>query len=283
MKKVLILGVLGMAGHIMAEVFNKNDYKVYGVARQKGNYVDKVLDVSDLQQLELYIDSIKPEYVINCIGVLVSQSDKDLSTAILINSYLPNYLSQLGNKIGFKLIHISTDCVFSGRCGSYKENSFCDGNDNYARSKALGEVINDKDLTIRTSIIGPEIKLNNTSGLLDWFLNQKSDIKGYRNAYWSGVTTLELASATLEFIRQDISGLYHLCPTYKISKYNLLKLFAEIWNKNISIAPYDNYHIDKSLICTRDDFDYEVPDYKSMLISLKDWMNKYANIYQHYN
>jgi dTDP-4-dehydrorhamnose reductase len=283
MKKVVILGALGMAGHIMAEVFSKNNYKVYGIAKQNGKYIDEVLDVTNFEELNKYLNRVKPDYVINCIGILVSKSNSDLSKAILINSYLPHFLSKSGNKNGFKLVHISTDCVFSGKQGGYIENSFRDGDDNYARTKALGELINNKDLTIRTSIIGPELKTKGATGLLDWFLKQDRDINGYTNAYWSGVTTLELANATLEFITQNINGLYHLCPDKKISKYELLKLFANIWNKQIHIEPYDNYHVDKSLICTRDDFHYKVPDYKEMLLELKKWMNEYPNIYQHYN
>lgn len=195
MKKVIILGALGMAGHIMAEhLESTKKYDIYGIARSNDSkYITKILDVKDFSLLEEYIKEVKPDFIINCIGILVSKSNNELTTAIQMNSYLPHFLSELGNKLDFKLIHISTDCVFSGKDGQYKEDSFRDGNDNYARTKALGEVINEKDLTIRTSIIGPELKTNGT-GLLDWFLKQKTDISGYSKAYWSGVTTLELIS-----------------------------------------------------------------------------------------
>jgi len=220
-KKIVILGSQGMAGHIMAEVLDETGkYEVFGVARQSGNFVDKVLDVTDFTALENYLHDIKPDFVVNCIGALVSQSRDDVPSAILLNSYLPNFLSQLGNKLDYKLIHISTDCVFSGKDGQYTETSYRDGDDNYARTKALGEVINEKDLTIRTSIIGPEIKSNGT-GLLDWFFKQQGTVNGYTQAFWSGVTTLELAKATVEFLRQETTGLYQLCPAEKISKFEL--------------------------------------------------------------
>lgn len=285
MKKIIILGTLGMAGHIMAEHLDSlNKYEIYGIARSKDSkYVSKEIDVTDFNSLEKYIQEIKPDYIINCIGILVSKSNNELTTAIQINSYLPHFLSELGNKLNYKLIHISTDCVFSGKDGQYKEDSFRDGNDNYARTKALGEVINDKDLTIRTSIIGPELKTNGT-GLLDWFLKQKEPIKGFSKAYWSGVTTLELAKQIESFLEQDIIGLYQLCPETKISKYDLLKEFAKIWNKDIEIGDNPDYKVDKSLVCTRNDFTYKNsrPTYKQMLIEAKDWMNKHPNYYTHY-
>jgi dTDP-4-dehydrorhamnose reductase len=281
-KNIVILGSQGMAGHIMAEVLDTtNEYEIFGVARQSGKYVDKVLDVTDFKSLEKYLEHVKPSHVINCIGALVSQSRNDVPTAILLNSYLPNFLSQLGNKLDFKLIHISTDCVFSGKDGQYTEASYRDGDDNYARTKALGEIINDKDLTIRTSIIGSEIKSNGT-GLLDWFFKQNGIIKGYTQAYWSGVTTLELANATKEFIKQDVTGLYQLCPKEKISKYDLLKLFAKVWDKNIEVTPFEDYKVDKSLVCTRNDFKYPKPEFEKMLIETKQWMEEHSSYYSHY-
>lgn len=286
MKRVIILGTLGMAGHIMAEYLDSlGKYEIYGIARSKDSkYVSKTLDVKDFNLLENYIKEVKPDYIINCIGILVSKSNSELATAIQINSYLPQFLSELGNKLDFKLVHISTDCVFSGKIGQYKEESFRDGDDNYARTKALGEVINNKDLTIRTSIIGPELKINGT-GLLDWFLKQKTPIKGYSKVYWSGVTTLELAKQMENFLEQDISGLYQLCPDSKISKYDLLKKFAKVWNKNIEIEESLNYKVDKSLVCTRKDFMYKNsrPTFENMLIEIKKWMDIHPFFYKHYN
>ncbi|NVJ54195.1 MAG: SDR family oxidoreductase [Campylobacteraceae bacterium] len=287
MKKIVILGALGMAGHIMAEYLNSlKKYEIYGVARTKDTeYVSKELDVTNFNELEEYLEESKPDIVINCIGILVSKSNSELTTAIQINSYLPQFLSELGNKLDYKLIHISTDCVFSGKDGQYSENSFRDGDDNYARTKALGEVINEKDLTIRTSIIGPELKSNGT-GLLDWFLKQENTISGYSKAFWSGVTTLELAKQMEAFIDQDIKGLFQLCPDDKISKYDLLKEFAKVWNKTIEIGENSDYKVDKSLVCTRTDFIYtnnQRPNFEQMLLDTKNWIDLNKNYYQHYN
>lgn len=282
MTKVVVLGSLGMAGHVMAtHLASDKDFQVFGIARGPGPFVSEQLDILDSSELEKALERIKPDYVINCIGVLVKRSADDVCTAILINSYLPHFLSRLGTTIDFKLIHISTDCVFSGKDGGYREDSFRDGDDNYARTKALGEVINDRDLTIRTSIIGPELKQNGT-GLLDWFLKQHGEIKGYSKAYWSGVTTLELAKATHELIKQKIVGILQLCPDEKISKYELLRLFAKVWNKKIRISPSEDYEVDKSLISIRKDFRYTVSGYEQMLTELHAWMTAHPNYYQHY-
>lgn len=279
MKKVAVLGVLGMAGHIMAEYLDSSgDYEVLGIARTNGRYVTDQIDALDFEGVEKFLNDMMPDVVINCIGTLVQQSKNDISTAILINSYLPHFLSELANKIDAKLIHISTDCVFSGKIGGYVENAFMDGDDNYARTKALGEVINDKDLTIRTSIIGPELKENST-GLMDWFFKQSGEIKGYTKAYWSGVTTLELAKATDQMIKQNITGLFQLCPEKKISKYDLLCLLLKVWNKKLMIIPSNDYVVDKSLVCTRNDFKYTRLGYHKMLIELKRWIEDHPTYY----
>ena len=271
-----------MAGHIMVEVLDMTgEYEVFGVARKEGKYIDAVLDVTDFKALENYIKDVKPDYIINCVGALVYQSKEDVPSAILLNSYLPHFLSNLGNRLDYKLIHISTDCVFSGKDGEYTEKSFRDGDDNYARTKALGEVINDKDITIRTSIIGPELKSNGT-GLLDWFFKQRGIINGYTKSYWSGVTTLELAKATVEFLKQDVTGLYQFCPRDKISKYDLLKLFAKVWNRTIKIEPFENYRVDKSLVCTRTEFQYPIPEFEKMLVETREWMDERSCYYSRY-
>lgn len=278
--KIVVLGSRGMAGHIIAEYLDSLDkYKVFGVARESGKFVDKILDVLDEKSLEAYLSEVKPDIVVNGVGVLVAQSNADISNAIITNGLLPHMLSKLGDRLDFKLIHLSTDCVFSGRDGGYTEDSPKDGLDSYAKSKALGEVINEQDLTIRTSIIGPELK--NGTGLLNWFFQQNGEIRGYTHAFWTGVTTLELAKVIDAMIEQEITGLYHLCPQNKISKYDLLLLFNKIWKKDIKIIPFDDYYIDKSLICTRNDFKYDDVDYEKMLIELKAWMTMHTQYYKY--
>lgn len=282
MKVAVVIGALGMAGHVMAEYLESTgEYKVLGVARQPGLRVSKVLDVLDFLQLEAYLKEVGAQVVVNCVGALVSDARDHISRAILLNSYLPHYLAELGDKYRFRLIHISTDCVFSGEDGNYLEASFRDGDDNYARTKALGEVAYGQHLTIRTSIIGAELKDNGT-GLMDWFFKQHGTVTGYSQAYWSGVTTLELAKATHEFIYQNVSGLVHLCPESKISKFELLDLINEIWQRDCSIESNDSYVVDKSLISTRSDLTHSVPSYRAMLEATQKWLESRVEHYPHY-
>ena len=198
----------------------------------------------------------------------------------MLNSYLPRFLEKKYMNTKVKIIQISTDCVFSGKTGNYTENSFCDGDSIYARTKTLGEINNNKDLTIRTSIIGPDINEDGI-GLFHWFMNQKDTIYGFKNAYWTGVTTIELAKGIEILIKNDVAGLYHFVPNEKISKYNLLNIIAEIFNRNITIIPKEDYYVDKSLINTRTDCKYVIPTYREMIEEMKNWIDKNPQIYSY--
>ena len=284
MKRILVLGSGGMAGHMIYQyLVSLNEHKIYHSALHSGVFDDEyIIDIREPDKVKILLDDVKPDIVINCIGLLIKESSENIEDAILINSYFPNLLSRLGRDLDFKMIHISTDCVFSGNDGNYAEDSFRDGNTLYARTKILGEVINDKDLTIRTSIIGPELKRNGT-GLLHWFFKQNGEISGFENVFWAGVTTLEFAKAIDECIKQDINGLYNFSSDKKISKYDLLNLFKEVWNKkNIIINRCSDYKSDKSLCSNRVDFDFKVKDYKKMLQELHEWMQNYSAQYKQY-
>jgi dTDP-4-dehydrorhamnose reductase len=285
MKRIIVLGGHGMAGHIITqylEMSGKYIVQCTSRTRSRINSNTKFLDINNHEDLKEYLVSWKPNIVINCVGVLVKHAEEDLANAININSLLPHILSSLSNQVGFKLIHISTDCVFSGQKGNYIESDFRDGNDNYARTKILGEINNDRDLTIRTSIIGPELK-NNGTGLLHWFLNATGEINGYSSAFWNGITTLELAKIIDSIIESELTGLVQVSSTDKISKYNLLLLANSVFNKELHIKKYDSVFIDKSLINTRKDFSYQLPSYEDMLIELFNWMKCNTNLYMHYS
>jgi dTDP-4-dehydrorhamnose reductase len=286
MKRILILGAGGMAGHVMAEYLaQKPEYQIIRCARRAVTPDTILLDVTEFSHVEDVLDEQRPDIVINCVGMLIQASQDRLDQAILINSYLPHFLSRIGIKLkyGFRLIHISTDCVFSGDRGGYAEDDFRDGDTPYARTKALGEVINGRDLTLRTSIIGPELKKNGT-GLLHWFLMQKSEIKGFTKVYWSGVTTLELAKVVDDCIVHVITGLVNLTMTTKISKFDLLVEFQKIWRHDqVRILPDDNHACDKSLITRRNDLPIHLPpNYPAMLVELRDFMNQRQEGYRHY-
>ena len=284
MKKVLVIGCKGMAGHVIKTYLESiPTYEVWGLARNvkaENNLIN--IDVSSTKKLECILNKGVFDVVINCIGILNNTAENNPEFAIWYNSYLPHLLASYAKKYNFKLIHISTDCVFSGKEGGYREDSFKNGVGFYAQSKALGEVINSKDLTFRTSIIGPELKQNGI-GLFHWFMNQENKISGFSKAYWTGVTTLELAEGINHSIKNDLKGLYHFVNESKISKYDLINIFNRNFRDNkIKVIKDSTYKIDKSLICTRNDFNYKVSSYSDMIFKMKEWMVKYTENYEHY-
>lgn len=279
--KILLFGATGMAGHIAYYFLQSTEkYDIVNVVyRNKLTEDSIVADITDVNIVSNIVYDAKPDYILNCIGVLIRGSKEHPDNAILINAYFPHLLKRLSDEIGAKLIHISTDCVFSGKKGNYSETDFRDADDVYGRSKALGEIINDKDLTIRTSIIGPELKQNG-EGLFHWFMHQHGKINGFQTAIWSGVTTLELAKAIDVAIDKKVTGLIQLSNGVGISKYDLLLLFKKIWNKNdVEVASIDANGVDKSITkSTR--FDYIIPGYEKMLKELSQWMRKYETLYR---
>ena len=282
-KKILIFGATGMAGHIVYYYLkNTGKYELVNVVfRNKLNEDSIIVDVTDKEAVSSIIEKVNPDLIINCIGVLIKGSRENPDNAIYINSYFPHLLKKMSDRVDAKLIHISTDCVFSGKKGNYTESDFRDADDTYGRSKALGEVQNDKDLTIRTSIIGPELKQNG-EGLFHWFMSQTGQINGFKTAIWGGVTTLELAKAIDSAIDQNVVGLVQLSNGIGISKFDLLNLFKEIWHRNdIEIIPFDANGIDKS-IAKSELFNYEVPEYKAMLMDQLNWMNNHSSLYSQY-
>lgn len=213
----------------------------------------------------------RPEAVINCVGIIKHLPlAKDPIASLTINSLLPHRLSQLCELTGARLIHVSTDCVFSGRKGNYTEQDVSDAEDLYGRTKYLGELHQPHCVTLRTSIVGRELYTN--SGLLEWFLGQEGKvISGYRQAIYSGVTTLELSKIIENVLCkwQDLSGLWHVSGEF-INKYQLLKMAQKAFSWNGSIIPEDSIICDRSLDSTRfqDHTGYTIPCWKIMLNEL---------------
>lgn len=279
-KKILIFGATGMAGHVIyLYLKDTGKYEVTNaVFRTRLTSDSIVVDVTNKEAVRNTVFQVCPDIIINGVGVLVKGSKAYPDNAILLNAYFPHALKKWSDEVGAKLIHISTDCVFSGKKGHYTETDFRDADDVYGRSKALGEIVNAKDLTIRTSIVGPELKRDG-EGLFHWFMNQHGEINGYASAIWGGVTTLELAKAIDAALEKNVNGLIQLSNGLGISKYELLCLFKEIWHKeDVTIRFFEGNKIDKS-IARSDKFDYPVPDYSTMLFELYDWMQKHANLY----
>jgi len=283
MKKILILGISGMAGHVVYTYLSElNKYELLGTTNSNGFGSDSLkLDIFDVTKLDEVIDDFKPDFVINCIGVLINNSKKTPNNAIFANSYLPHHLAKLSSEMNFKLMHISTDCVFSGKEGSYTEKSLKNATDLYGLSKSLGEIDDANNITIRTSIIGPEIKTDG-EGLFHWFMYQDKEINGFKRNLWSGVTTLELAYFIEWVLNRDLKGLVHLTNNQAISKFDLLSLIAEIFNKKITINNHREYVCDKSFVNTNVDVSFNVPTYRVMLEDMKNFMESHPQFYTQY-
>lgn len=282
-KKILVIGIKGMAGHMIFNYLKETGFfEVFGIARNVPKAKNTFnIDVSNTEELKKLFDDTKFDYVVNCIGILNKDAEDHPSKAIWFNSYFPHFLEEITKDTNTKIVHISTDCVFSGSKGAYTEIDFTDGKGFYAQSKALGELINKKDVTIRTSIIGPEVNENGI-GLFHWFMSQpiSSKLKGYSKAFWSGLTTLELAKVIVQIIEQDIVGLIQVAPAEKIDKFNLISLFNSVYRQGkIEIHVDDQYTVDKSLKSIRTDFNYNVAPYEEMLIDQKRWIEEHQDFY----
>jgi len=283
-KKILVLGATGMAGHMISSYFKTQleKYEVYDICHSfKLEEKSILIDIHDLNSLKKIIAGLNPDIIINSIGILNKNAEDDPSNTIFINSYFPRYLEEEFKNTNIKLIQISTDCVFSGDKGNYDETSVPDGKDLYAKTKILGEINNNKDLTVRTSIIGPELKQNGT-GLFHWFMKQNDTVIGYSKVIWSGVTTLQLGKCLDLMIENNLHGLYNLTSKISISKYELLKILNSVFEKSILIKSFGQIENDKSLISIREDFSVDLPDYTEMLSELRDWMVENRQLYSQY-
>lgn len=281
--KLLILGGTGMAGHTISIYFKEAGHDVTAFSRSKVDYCKNVNgDITDFENLKKLIIEGQYDAIINAIGILNQDAEDHKSNAVLLNSYLPHFLSDTAKEMKTRIIHMSTDCVFSGKTGGYSETSFRDGGTFYDRSKALGELENSKDLTFRNSIIGPDMSERGI-GLFNWFMKQEGQINGFTKAIWTGVTTLTLAKAMEQALKENLTGLYNLVNNETISKYELLKLFNKYMKDGqIEILPSDNLSLDKSLINNRTDFSFKVPSYETMVAEMKEWIDNHKDLYPHY-
>jgi dTDP-4-dehydrorhamnose reductase len=280
----LILGCNGMAGHTVSLYLKEQGHSVLGFARTKSKYVESVAgDAFDTGLLRKLITENKFDAVVNCIGMLNQFAEKNKAAASFLNSYLPHFLAEITADLETQIIHISTDCVFSGKQGAYTENHFCDGETFYDRSKALGEIDDQKNITLRNSIVGPDINPKGI-GLFNWFMAQNGEVNGFTKSIWTGQTTLQLAKTVEKAALEKAHGLYNTVPDHSISKYDLVKLFNHYFRDDaLEIIPVEGISADKSLIRTRFDFDYLIPDYNTMIAELAEWVRNHKGMYPHYN
>jgi dTDP-4-dehydrorhamnose reductase len=261
-EKVLVLGTTGMLGNAVFRFLSRSPgFSVIGTARTSGAFrylpedlkglVKVGVDVNNPDSLLELISDVRPTVVINCVGLIKQLAQADDPLEILpINSILPHRLAHLCKLADARLVHVSTDCVFSGRRGMYVESDVSDTEDLYGKSKYIGEVDYSHSVTLRTSIIGHE--LNSSNGLIGWFLNQEGQVKGYGSAIFSGLPTVELARVIKDYVipNRSMQGLFHV-SVEPISKFDLLRLVSDVYGKKIDINRDDQLVIDRSLDSTR--------------------------------
>lgn len=244
--KVLVLGKRGMVAHLMIMYL-----------RERGHDVDSMSLRNEVE----FNPKEGYDVVINCIGILVAESEKNLAEAVYFNSYLPHMLEDWYKYTDTKVIHISTDCISDG--------------DFYGRTKALGEIENDKDLTLRMSLIGADMNPDGT-GLFNWFMKQEGEIEGYVCAIWNGITTLQLAKSIEQAM--DLVGIYNLVPAKGMSKYDLLRTLDYEFDRNLVIKPVELGR-DKTLPAGHG---IPIPSYRTMLKEMKEWIYEHPETYSHY-
>lgn len=282
--RVLVLGVTGMLGSAVFRYFDAHAvHEVWGTVRSAAalryfseGQRERLLvgvDVLDQDGLVRTLDRIRPDVVINCVGLIKQLADaKDPLTTLPINAMFPHRLARLCALAGIRVVHVSTDCVFSGRQGLYSENDLSDAEDLYGKSKYIGELHDVRHaITLRTSIIGHE--LNSCYALIDWFLSQSGQIRGYSKAIFSGLPTVELARVIEGYVlpNPELFGLYHVAAE-PISKLELLRLVAERYGKIIEIVPDDRLVIDRSLNGERfrQATGYAAPDWQALVDKMHD-------------
>lgn len=281
--KILIVGGDGMLGHQLLETLkdrhevrvtlrqNENSYHQWNMFNPQNSFYN--IDVAHIDDLHKVLLSFKPQAVINAVGIVKQRkSAKEAIPSIEINALFPHKLALLCEEINARMIHISTDCVFSGRQGKYRETDLSDAEDLYGKSKFLGEVHEKHCVTIRSSIIG--LELSRKTSLIEWFLAQHGTIKGFKKAIYTGITTQEMSRLIERILLQhpDLSGLWHVASD-EINKFDLLKLFSKYLNRqDINIEPDENFVCDRSMNGTTftQVTGYRAPSWDSMLKELAE-------------
>lgn len=269
--KLLILGSDGMVGHVVLLYLKEHGHDIYGIGEN-----DRILD--DYSLLKKTIQTGIYDAIINCTAIINQDAESDKSAAVKVNSLLPHFLESVTSEMDTVVVHRSTDCIFSGIKGKYTLEDMPDATSFYARSKALGELNNGKDITIRTSLIGPEVN-EEGCGLFNWFYNQNGEVNGFANAIWTGLTTIEFAKEIEWLLIHNKHGIFQLVPDYGISKYDLLLLFEKHYPGNRKINRIENNRVDKSLVPNCDGLN--VPDYDTQITEMRKWTDNHKDIYRY--
>ena len=282
--KILVLGASGMLGHTLLRYLIHRGMPCVGTVRSAQAYASLPLelqaqtviagDLTDAAVIARLLDAHRPDVVINCVGIVKQSAEAaDPLVALPINALLPHLLARACAASGARLVHVSTDCVFTGTRGHYAEGDAPDARDLYGLSKALGEVDAPHALTLRTSIIGPEL-VASPHGLLGWFLAQHGEVRGFTRAFFSGLPTVEFARVVVDFVlpRPALHGVYHVAAE-AISKHDLLVLIAEAYHKDNTIHRDDKLAIDRSLDGSRfaEATGYKAPSWPALVAAMKEF------------
>ncbi len=269
--RLLILGFNSMVGHVVSLYLKEHGHDVVDILEQ-----DPIFD--DYEKLGNTIRAGKYDAVINCTAIINQNAETDKISAVKINSLLPHVLESVTVGTETIVVHRSTDCIFSGAKGNYTLEDWPDATSFYARSKFLGELNNKKDITIRTSLIGPE-EDENGSGLFNWFFNQKGEMNGFANAIWTGLTTIEFAREIEWLLINKKNGIFQLVPNEAISKYDLLLLFEKYYPGDRKINRIENKKIDKSLnpFCGG----LDIPGYETQIAEMRKWTDDHPSMYRY--
>lgn len=281
--RILVLGINGMAGHTIGLYLKERGHAVVGFARAASPLIESIVgDVRDTDSLRRHLLNGGFDAVVNCVGILNADAERDKATAVFINSLVPHLLVDFARDLPTQVIHLSTDCVFSGKRGRYRDDDVRDGETFYDRSKALGELEDDKNLTLRTSIVGPDLNPEGI-GLLNWFMQQQGAVNGFTQAIWNGQTTLQLAKTIEYAAERRIAGLYNVVPEGTVSKFELLSLFSRYFRHGtVQVHAVPGLRVDKSLHRTRHALDCMVPEIPQMVAELAEWMRHHRLLYPHY-
>ena len=286
--KFFICGCNGMAGHTIGLYLLEQGHEVYGFDLQESKLIKSFAgNAFDTETIACVIKEGKYDTVINCIGVLNQFAENNHALAAFLNSYFPHFLAKTTEGTDTQVIHMTTDCVFSGKKGSYTEHDLRDGETFYDRSKALGELDDEKNLSLRNSIVGADINPKGI-GLLNWFMNNTTGehpvVNGYTKAMWTGQCTYQLAKTMEAAAKERAHGLVNAVPDTDISKYELLKLFNKYLRGGcVQVNPVEGVNADKSLKRTNWEFNYRIPDYEQMVAEMADWIFNHKELYPHYN
>ena len=269
--KVLVIGAGGMLGYITYQYLKEQGYQVTGITRTK-EYPDMIrMDVTDVSAIGPFLEKTHFDAIINCAALLVKVCEERKSDAVKLNTWFPHFLEEFCRRSQTYLIQVSTDAVFSGKRGSYREDSPCDPDSFYGKSKLLGEVSDGYALTVRSAFWGADINQSG-KGIFQWFVRQKDSIQGYTKAFFNGVSNLEFAKFADLSLKNRCTGIYHLCALDVISKFDFLILQKHIFSKQTEIIADGQVAVDRSLICGRSDIDYRQKAFYEMMIELKEWL-----------